>query len=201
VVAIADGLPGVRRCETAPGRDPRVRKECARRVTEFFADLSPETRSTPVALWTRRAVLTVFAVFVLLALLDRFGQRTSESVAVAPAASLRVNAPETLRGGLLFQSRIEIRALRDVKLPRIVLDRGWMEGMQINSIEPAAMSESSRSGRVVLSYDQLAAGDLLRIYLSFQVNPTYIGRLSYGVDLDDGTTRIARVNRTLTVLP
>ena len=45
------------------------------------------------------------------------------------------------------------------------------------------------------------AGDLLRIYLSFQVNPTYIGRLSYGVDLDDGTTRIARVNRTLTVLP
>ena len=36
---------------------------------------------------------------------------------------------------------------------------------------------------------------------SFQVNPTYIGRLSYGVDLDDGTTRIARVNRTLTVLP
>jgi len=69
------------------------------------------------------------------------------------------------------------------------------------SIEPAAMSESSRSGRVVLSYDQLAAGDLLRIFLSFQVNPTYTGRLSYGVDLDDGTTRIARVNRTLTVLP
>jgi hypothetical protein len=171
------------------------------RVTELFADLRPATRATPVAMWTRRAVLTLFAVIVALALLDRFGQRTSESATAGPAASLRVNAPGTLRGGLLFQSRIEVRALRDVKLPRIVLDRGWMEGMQINSIEPAAMSESSRSGRVLLSYDKLAAGDLLRIFLSFQVNPTYIGRLSYGVDLDDGTTRIARVNRSLTVLP
>jgi hypothetical protein len=170
-------------------------------VTEFFAELPPETRATPVALWARRAVMTLFAVIALLALLDRFGQRTSESATVGPAASLRVNAPHTLRGGLLFQSRIEVRARRAVRFPRLVLDRGWMEGMQINSIEPAAASESSRSGRVVLSYDELAAGEELRIYLSFQVNPTYVGRLSYGVDLDDGTTRIARVNRSLTVLP
>jgi hypothetical protein len=172
-----------------------------KRVPEFFSDLPAETRSTAFGLWARRAVVTLFAVVALLALLDRFGQGTSESASIGPAASLRVLAPQTVRGGLLFQSRIEIRALRDVKLPRIVLDRGWMEGMQINSIEPAAMSESSRSGRVVLSYDQLAAGDFLRMYLSFQVNPTYVGRRSYGVELDDGRVRIARVNRSLTVLP
>jgi hypothetical protein len=172
-----------------------------KRVTEFFSDLLPETRSTPVGLWARRAVLALFAVIAAFALLDRFGQGTSESAMVGTAASLRVIAPETVRGGLLFQSRIEIRARRDVTLPRIVLDRGWMEGMQINSIEPAAMSESSRSGRVVLSYDQLAAGDLLRIFLSFQVNPTYVGRRSYGVELDDGRVQIARTNRSLTVLP
>ncbi len=172
-----------------------------RRVSELFSDLAPETRSTPVGLWARRAVIAIFAVIALLALLDRFGQGTSESATAGPAASLRVNAPETVRGGLLFQSRIEIRALRDVKLPRVVLDRGWLEGMQINSIEPAAASESSRSGRVVLSYDELAGGDLLRIFLSFQVNPTYVGRRSYGVEVDDGRVRIARVNRSLTVLP
>jgi hypothetical protein len=170
-------------------------------VTEFFSDLPSETRSGPFGLWARRAVIAVFAVIALLALLDVFGQGTSESATAGPAASLRVLAPETARGGLLFQSRIEIRALRDIKLPRVVLDRGWMEGMQINSIEPSAGSESSRSGRVVLSYDQLAAGDLLRIFLSFQVNPTYVGRRSYGVELDDGTVRIARINRSLTVLP
>jgi hypothetical protein len=171
------------------------------RVTQFFSDLPAETRSTPVGLWARRAVIALFAVIALLALLDRFGQATSESATAGPAASLRVIAPEMVRGGLLFQSRIEIRALRDVKLPRVVLDRGWLEGMQINSIEPAAMSESSRAGRVVLSYDQLATGDLLRIFLSFQVNPTYVGHRSYGVELDDGRVQIARINRSLTVLP
>jgi hypothetical protein len=172
-----------------------------KRVSEFFSDLPPETRSALVALWARRAVLALFAVVVVLALLDRFGQGTRESVAVGPVATLRVLAPETLRGGLLFQSRIEVRARRDVELPRIVLDRGWLEGMQINSIEPTAASESSRSGRLVLSYDKLAAGDLLRVFLSFQVNPTYVGRRSYGVELDDGRVKIARVNRSLTVFP
>jgi hypothetical protein len=62
-------------------------------------------------------VIALFAVIALLALLDRFGQGTSESATVGPAASLRVLAPGTVRGGLLFQSRIEIRALRDVKAP------------------------------------------------------------------------------------
>jgi hypothetical protein len=170
-------------------------------VSDFFSDLPAETRATPFGLWIRRGTLALFAVFAALALLDVFGQRTTVSATAGPAASVRVTAPETLRGGLLFQSRIEIRALRDIKLPRIVLDRGWLDGMQINSIEPAAMSESSRSGRLVLSYAQLAAGDLLRIWLSFQVNPTYVGRRAYGFELDDGTTRIARVNRSLTVLP
>ena|SRR5215207_3311609 len=172
-----------------------------KRLSEFFEDVPAATRSTPVGLWARRAVLTLFAAILVLALLDRFGQGTSESAAVRPAATLRVVAPETLRGGLLFQSRVEIRALRDIKLPRLVLDRGWLEGMQINSIEPAAASESSRAGRLVLSYDELAAGDLLRIWLSFQVNSTYVGRGSYGLELDDGRVQIARIDRSLTVLP
>src|SRR3954447_25916622 len=111
-----------------------------KRVSEYFSDLVPESRSTPVGLWTRRAVLALFAVIVALALLDRFGQGTSESAAPGPAGTprgpgpagtLRVLAPEIARGGLLFQSRIEIRARLDIELPRVVLDRGWLEGMQI----------------------------------------------------------------------
>src|SRR3954468_16938017 len=100
-----------------------------KRMSEFFAGLSPDLRSTSVGLWVRRAVLSLFAVIVVLALLDVFGQGTSDSVAPGPAATVRVVAPDTLRGGLLFQTRVEIRVLRDIELPRIVLDRGWLEGM------------------------------------------------------------------------
>jgi hypothetical protein len=109
--------------------------------------------------------------------------------------------PSTLRGGLLWAGRIEVRALRDIEHPRLILGRGWVKGMQLNTIEPAAASESSRDGRVVLSYDRLAAGDTLTIYLQAQVNPTTVGRQDTSVAIDDETTELARVARTTTVLP
>jgi hypothetical protein len=62
---------------------------------------------------------------------------------------------------LFFQSRLDIRAA-PIDHPRIVLAPGWVEGMQVNSIEPAPVGEASRGGRVVLSYDALEAGELRR---------------------------------------
>jgi hypothetical protein len=112
-----------------------------------------------------------------------------------------VSAPSTVRGGLFFQTTIEITAEAPVEHPRLVLDEGWLEGMQVNSIEPAADSESSRDGRLVLSYGALERGDRLKVWMQFQVDPTQAGRRSRGVELDDGTQRLARVDRELMVLP
>jgi hypothetical protein len=162
----------------------------------------PDTgRSVIVGLWLRRTVLALFAVLVLLALLDQFGQQPSRSVAAAPAATLRLSAPDAVRGGLLFQSRIEIRARRTVKFPRLILGSGWIEGMQVNSIEPIPSSESSRDGRLVLSYGGLDAGQRLRVWLQFEVDPTNVGRKSYALELDDATAPIAHIDRDLMVLP
>jgi hypothetical protein len=82
-----------------------------------------------------------------------------------------------------------------------VLAGGWVEGMQVNSIEPAPVGEASRRGRVVLSYDALEAGDVLRVWLQFEVNPTNVGRRSYAVELDDAERPVARLAPPLTVLP
>jgi hypothetical protein len=73
--------------------------------------------------------------------------------------------------------------------------------MQVNSIEPAPVGEASRDGRVVLSYDALAHGDVLRIWLQFEVNPTNVGRRSYALALDDAERPVARLARDITVLP
>jgi hypothetical protein len=175
-------------------------------VSRFFEDVRGEGapdagRSILVGLWTRRAVLAVFAVFVILALLDRFGQQPSTAVAGGPAATLRMSAPDTLRGGLLFQVRVEIRARRTVRYPRLVLDRGWTEGMQVNSFEPSPASESSRDGRLVLSYDQLDPGDLLVVWMQFQVDPTNVGQRPADIELDDETIALARVEHSLTIFP
>jgi hypothetical protein len=45
----------------------------------------------------------------------------SESTATGSAATLRLSAPNVVRGGLFFQSRVEVRALRAIEHPRLVL--------------------------------------------------------------------------------
>jgi hypothetical protein len=170
-------------------------------MTDTFARLRRDSPSLTTALWARRAVVALFAIVALLAVLNRFGQRPAQSTARTPAATMALSAPSTVRGGLFFQSRVDIRAARAVDHPRLVLASGWVEGMQVNSIEPAPVGEASRDGRVVLSYDKLAPGDLLRIWLQFEVNPTNVGRRSYAIELDDSDRPIARLTPDITVLP
>ena len=170
-------------------------------MADLFAKLPDNERGQRAGLMARRVVLTLFAAVALLALWGAFGQRASSSTATGPAAILRLAAPSTVRGGIFFQARIDVTAKRTIGQPRLVFDGGWLEGLQVNSIEPAAESESSRDGRLVLSYGALKAGERLRVYLQFEVNPTNVGRRSFGFELDDGTARIARIDRDLTVLP
>jgi hypothetical protein len=170
-------------------------------VTSAFTDLEVDASGQDRGLWARRAVIALFCVIAALALLDRFGQSTTESEAAGPGARMTLAAPEVVRGGLFFQSRVEIHALREIRYPHIVLDDGWVEGMQVNSIEPQPASELSRDGRVVLTYDKLEPGDDLRIWFQFEVDPTNTGHRSYGIELDDEAARVVRLSPTITVLP
>jgi hypothetical protein len=152
--------------------------------------------------WVRRALLALAVVPVALALFGVFGQEAKTSVRAGPQARVKLVAPRALRGGLLWQARIEIRALRDVAHPRIVLGTGFARGMQLNTIEPSAEGEAGRDdGRIVLSYADLPAGGRLVVYLQFQVNPTTVGDQDVSVELDDAEQPVARVPRTITVLP
>jgi hypothetical protein len=161
----------------------------------------PESRALTRGLWARRAIVAAFVAIALLALVGFAGQHGTTEHAAGAQATLSVAAPNTVRGGIFFQARVTVVAEQDVEHPRIVLGRGWVEGLQVNSIEPAAQSEASRDGRLVLSYDKLAAGDTLALWFQFQVNPTQPGRRDFSVELDDAERPIARVDRKLRVLP
>lgn len=173
------------------------------RVSALFEEIAADTTPKGMVLGhrARLAWMSLFAVIAVLAAIGFLGQRLTESSATAPAATLRLSSPKVVRGGLFFQSRVEIRALRAIEHPRLVLADGWLERMQFNTIEPAPMSEASRDGRVVLSYDSLERGDRLVVWMQFQVDPTNVGRRSYDLELDDGDTAIARLERAITVLP
>jgi hypothetical protein len=151
--------------------------------------------------WYRRALLCLIAVLPVLALLNVFGQHPTVSSAHAPAADLVVTAPARLRSGLIFQVRVQVTAHQDISMPQLVFSRGWWESMSENSLEPNPTNESTQHGSVVLSYDKLSTGHTLIVWLYFQVNPTNVGKRTEDVELDDGSTVIARVHRSLTIFP
>jgi hypothetical protein len=149
----------------------------------------------------RRGFLALIGAVLLAGLLNVFGQEPVSSALRSPAAELAVDAPTSVRGGLLYQARFTIRARADVKSATLVLDRGWTEQTQINTIEPSPVGEASRHGKLTLDFGHVATGDVLVAYLQFQVNPVNVGRRAQGVALYDGKTLLGRVDRTLTVFP
>jgi hypothetical protein len=151
--------------------------------------------------WYRRTLLCLIAVLPVLALLNVFGQRPTTISAHTLTADLAVTAPARLRSGLIFQVRIQVTARQDIAKPQLVFDPGWWDSMSENSMEPNPSSQTNLDGRVVLSYNTLAAGHKLIVWLYFQVNPTNVGKRREDVELDNGATMITRVHRSLTIFP
>ena len=151
--------------------------------------------------WIRRSLVALVGLVPLLALLNVFGQRPHTASATADAASLELYAPSNVRGGLLWEARFTIHARRALKDAILELDRGWMNGLTINTIEPSPLGEGSRDGRLVLELGHVPAGQQYALHLQFQVNPTTVGRLAQSVWLYDGKEPIATLERTLTVFP
>jgi hypothetical protein len=155
----------------------------------------------PVERWMRWTLVAALAVLAVAALGDVFGQHPTTAEADAAAATVRVKSPDAIRGGLLFQSRIQVAAHAPIRRPTLFLGSGWLDNLTLNTVEPGPTKESSEAGGVALEFPRLEAGRTLTVYLQFQVNPTTVGRRSQDVVLRDGERRIAVVERTVTVFP
>jgi hypothetical protein len=169
--------------------------------TDHLPTDDPERAEIRRALWTRRIVMCLLAALPVIALIGLIGQRQSTSTAALPAATLRLTAPKTVRGGLFFQARVQVIARQDLKFPSLVLDDGWLDGMQLNSISPQPPNENALNGKVQLGYGELPANHQLHVWFEFEVNPTTVGRHSYGITLANGNRPVARIQRTIRVLP
>ncbi|HKG43581.1 MAG TPA: hypothetical protein VKB10_04995 [Gaiellaceae bacterium] len=151
--------------------------------------------------WVRRGLLALVGLILLLALFDLFGQSPSTTKAQASVATLEVNAPSAVRGGLLFQARFTIHAHSELKDATLVLNRAWLDGFTVNTIEPSPVGEGSRNGSLTLDLGHLPAGAKHVLFMDFQVNPTTISDRTLRVELDDDDQPLLTVSRTLRVFP
>jgi hypothetical protein len=136
--------------------------------------------------WVRRVVLLLIAALLIVALSGRLGQSDRVSTAETATARIDLRTPSTLRGGLLWPARVTVRARTRIVDPELTLGAGYVRGMQLNAIEPAAQDEASRGDSVTLTYPTLDAGDQLTVYLQLQVNPDTLGRQDLSVALRGG---------------
>jgi hypothetical protein len=151
--------------------------------------------------WVRRGLVGLVALVALLALFGFLGQSPSTTRAEAPAATLAVDSPNAVRGGLLYQARFTVVAHQELKHATLVLNDKWIDGLTVNTIEPSPVNEASRDGDLALELGHLGAGAKHVLYVDYQVNPTTLGSRTLTVELDDGEQRLASLTRHLRVLP
>jgi hypothetical protein len=106
-----------------------------------------------------------------------------------------------VRGGLYYEARFRVDAVRELKEATLVLDPGWAEGITINTVEPSPVGEASRDGKLVFVLGRIPAGQKHLFFLHLQVNPTNVGHRSQDVQLFDGDELLATIDRSVTVFP
>jgi hypothetical protein len=152
-------------------------------------------------IWVRRGFVALFTVVPILALFNLFGQHPQSLTASAPAATLQVNAPGRVRGGLLWQARFRIEAHTTLNRATLILDPGWLEGQSVNTIEPSPVDETSNDGRLSLDLGRIDAGHTFVLYMQFQTIPTNVGHRAASVSLVANGREILRVRRSITIFP
>lgn len=151
--------------------------------------------------WWRRAALAVVVAVPVLALSGVFGQHAAVVTYRGRAASLQVDSPGRLRGGLVFTTGIAIIPRRQLTDARLYLDNGWFRGMTFNGAIPQPSNQGAQGRWQVWDFGALRAGVAFHVWISWQVNPTNVGRHSQDVQLYDGGTRLVTARRVVTVFP
>src|SRR5205807_10444592 len=102
--------------------------------------------------WPRRVVVVFLAAAVVLALLNTFGQQPTVTTASVASATLTVDSPERLRGGLVFTSEYTVTAHTDIHDAVLLFSAGWWRGMTLNAVAPQPSNESSSAQGISYEY-------------------------------------------------
>jgi len=149
----------------------------------------------------RRLGLGLLALVCILGLANLFGQRSTLTRVDGSAASLTVNSPEHLRGGLVFTSEITVIAHQKLGDAQVQLSSDWFRGMTFNGVAPQPNNMSSNGDSVTLDYGPIDTGQSMPFWISWQTNPTTLGARSEKVSVSDGSSQLVSMQRSLLVFP
>lgn len=160
-----------------------------------------ELNARGAQVWWRRAGIALIAAVPILGLLDIFGQHSTSVGYSSPAAAVTIDSPTRVRGGLMFTTEIVITPNYSLKDARLYFDNGWFQAMTLNGVAPQPSDESAENQWQIWDLGPITASIPFHLWISWQTNPTNLGRHPQNLALYDGSTHLMTVDRTLTVFP
>ena len=162
-----------------------------------------EEHEAPRTGWRQHASplsLVVFGSVLALGMAGVLGHER-DWVAQESGATLRLHAPETIRNGEFFETRITVEATEAIDELVIGVDQALWEDMTVNTMIPAATEEVSEDGEFRFVFGALEAGSVFELKVDLQVNPDILGGNAGRVTLYDGGEEIAAIDMDVSVLP
>lgn len=168
-----------------------------------FPDGIGKEHVAPRTGWRQHAsplALVVFGSVVVLGMAGVLGHERDWE-AEASGATLRVHAPETIRNGEFFETRVTVEAVEAIDELVIGVDQALWEDMTVNTMIPAATEELSEDGEFRFIFGPIEAGTTFALKFDLQVNPDILGGNEGSVTLYDGEEELAAVDMDVSVLP
>src|SRR5687767_11200153 len=163
-----------------------------------------DEHARPTAGWRRHASPLSLAVFGAVIALSLFGVLGHERDwrAEANGVSLEVHAPETIRNGEFFETRISV-ASEDRRIDELVIgiDQALWEDITVNTMIPAATDEESVDGAFTFTFAELEPGAAFLLKFDLQVNPDIVGGNKGRVTVYDGDELLVETMVSMAVLP
>jgi hypothetical protein len=158
-------------------------------------DLRPKQR--------RPGILSLVILGALVAIgLSGYAGGGSAQHEVRNAAGLFVvRAPDTIRNGEIFETRLRVVARRPIGKLVIGVDPAFWRELTTNSTVPQAGEETFRDGLFRFSFDKVEAGAAFEFQVAQQINPGLWGTNRGRVVFLDGDTVLAELPVALRVLP
>jgi hypothetical protein len=157
----------------------------------------------PIADWRRHASplsLVVFGAVVALGLSGLLGHER-DWTASGGGVDVRIHAPEVIRNGEFLELRVTLESDGPLAAPAIGLDAALWEDMTVNTMIPAATTETSAGGELRFEFEPIEAGVPFLWKVDMQVNPDTVGGNAGTVTIYDGGDRLVSADVSIDVLP
>jgi hypothetical protein len=102
---------------------------------------------------------------------------------------------------LIFTTEIMVTPHQKIRDGQLYLDKGWFQNMSLNGVSPQPSNQGAQGQWQTWDFGKMPAGQTFTVWISWQVNPTNLGRHPETVELYDGNNKIMTIHRTLTVFP